>query len=362
MRHLAKRLSLAIMLSTGLSVSAADFKVSELATDLVHPWGMAFLPNGDAIVSERGAGIRILSADGKLSELLDGVPEAAIVGQGGYLGVAVDPNFNTNQKVYLCLSVEGDGGRGTEVHVGKLKDAAITMVEPVFIQSPKIDSAHHFGCRMVFKDAHLYISLGDRGSVKEQAQNTNNHIGSVVRLNLDGSVPSDNPFIEGEAPEIFTYGHRNVQGMVVHPETGDVWTHEHGPKGGDEINIRAKGNNYGGPSMTYGVNYNGSIITDETAMEGMQQPLTYWVPSIAPSGMAFYSGEQFPEWQGDLFVGSLKFRHLHHIKLKGNKVVSQHELLSDRDERIRDVVLGPDGSLYLLTDAPKGKILKLSKN
>jgi glucose/arabinose dehydrogenase len=341
---------------------ATQIKVEELASGLKHPWGMAFLPSGDALITERAGGVRLMSKNGQLSPAISGVPEAAVVGQGGLLGIAVDPDFNSNRHVYICMSVEGEGGRGSEVYKGTLNGASLQNVTQVFEMLPKVDSAHHFGCRIVFdNDGYMFISLGDRGSKKEESQNKDNHIGTVVRLNKDGSVPSDNPFLDGKAPEVFSYGHRNVQGMTLHPQTGEVWTHEHGPKGGDEINILGVGKNYGWPTITYGVNYNGSIITDKTEMDGMEQPLVKYVPSIAPSGMTFYTGDEFPEWKGDVFMGSLKFRHLHHVKMEDGKVVAQNELLTEREDRIRDVVQGPDGALYLLTDAPDGKVLKLTK-
>lgn len=351
----------AALLSATAGASATSIKVEEIASGLKNPWGIAFLPNGDSLITERSGGLRKLSKDGTLSGPILGLPEAAVVGQGGLLGLAVHPKFDQNQQVYVCLSIEGDGGRGSEVYRGELKGNALTNVKQIFEMSPKTDTAHHFGCRVVFdNDGFIYISLGDR-AMQDESQNKDNHIGTVVRLTDDGKVPSDNPFLQGKAPEVFTYGHRNVQGMTLHPESGKVWTHEHGPKGGDEINILTVSKNYGWPTITYGVNYNGTVITDKTAMEGMEQPLVKYVPSIAPSGMTFYTGDEFPEWKGDLFLGSLKFRYLHHVNMEDGKVVSQQELLKDRNERIRDVVQGPDGALYLLTDAPKGKVLRLTK-
>lgn len=351
----------ALMTTVSVNATATDIKVEELASGLKNPWSIAFLANGDALVTERAGGLRMLTKGAGLGPEITGLPEAAVVGQGGMLGVTLHPNFDENQWVYVCLSVEKAGVRGSEVHRGKLVGNTLQEVSEIFVALPKIDSAHHFGCRLQFdNDSKLFISLGDRTN-KEGSQSTDNHFGVVARVNDDGTVPSDNPFITGKAPEIFSYGHRNVQGMTLHPDNGQVWTHEHGPKGGDEVNILSKGANYGWPSITYGVNYNGSVITDKTEMDGMRQPLTYWVPSIAPSGMTFYTGNEFPEWKGNLLVGSLKFRYLNRMTMDGEKVLDQEALLKDRNERIRDVKQAPDGSIYLLTDGVKGKVLRLSK-
>lgn len=350
---------LAIMLSTQAHAKAS-FEVTEVASGLSHPWGMAFLPDGSALITERKGGLRHMTADGALSEVITGLPDAVDKGQGGMLGLAVHPDFANIPEVYVCLSVAGEGGVSSEVHKGILQNGALTNVTRVFEALPKVDTGFHFGCRITFDRAgDVFISLGDRGSFKEESQETDAHFGKVVRVTQSGEAVADNPFIDGVAPEIYTYGHRNVQGMTMHPQTGAIWTHEHGPKGGDEINILTKGDNYGWPTITYGVNYNGTIITDKTEMEGMRQPLTYWDPSIAPSGMTFYTGDAFPEWQGDLFIGSLKFRYLKHIEMQGDEIVSQQNLLEDLNYRIRDVVQGPDGNLYVLTDDADGKVLRI---
>lgn len=341
---------------------ATEIKVEELASGLKNPWGITFMNNGDALLTERAGGLRLLSKEGELSEAISGLPKVDVYGQGGMLGLALHPDFDENKWVYVCLSVAQGDDRGSEVHRGKLVGNKLEDVREIFVARPKINSARHFGCRLTFdNDKNLFISLGDRGSQQDQAQNTSNHFGVVVRVKDDGSVPSDNPFIDGQAPEIYSYGHRNVQGMTLHPTSGKIWTHEHGPKGGDEVNILEKGANYGWPEITYGVNYNDTVITDKTEMEGMRQPLTYWDPSIAPSGMVFYTGDEFPEWKGNLFVGALKFRYLNRMVMDGEKVLKQEELLKDRGERIRDVVQAPDGSLYLLTDDVNGKVLRLTK-
>lgn len=358
-QSLLSAVSGSLLLAAQVTV-ATEFQVTEVASGLKHPWGIAFLPDGSALITERTGGLRHMQLDGSLSDPILGLPEAVTKGQGGMLGLALHPDFANTQEVYVCLSIAGDGGQSSEVHKGKLVNGRLMDVTKVFTALPKVDSAFHFGCRVVFdKNADVFISLGDRGSFKERAQQTDAHFGKVVRVDQDGRPVADNPFIDGSAPEIYTFGHRNVQGMTMHPQTGAIWTHEHGPKGGDEINILSKGDNYGWPSITYGVNYNGTIITEDTEKEGMRQPLIYWDPSIAPSGMTFYSGDAFPDWQGDLFVGSLKFRYLKHLKMDGDKVVSQQNLLEDLGYRIRDVVQGLDGNLYVITDDSDGKVLKI---
>lgn len=224
-----------------------------------------------------------------------------------------------------------------------------------------LNNGYHFGCRVAFDDAgFLFITLGDRYSYLEEAQNPDNHFGTIVRIHPDGSVPKDNPFVNGDAPEVYSYGHRNVQGLTIHPKTRAVWAMEHGPKGGDEVNIIESGNNYGWPAITYGIDYTGAIISDKTEQEGMEQPIVYWTPSIAPSGMAFYDGDKFPQWQGDLLVGSLKFRHLRRIKMEDGKPGEEIEYLKDIKERVRDVVIGPDGLIYVLTDDRNGKLIQVS--
>lgn len=366
MKHGIK-VAIATLLCVSFGAQASDNKltpkVTEYTSDLDSPWGLVFLPNNEALVTERSGKLVKLSANGEKLGYVTGLPEAVVKGQGGMLGITTHPDYASNQHVYVCLNVAGEGGSGSEVHMGTLDGLKLTNVKPVFVAQPKAETGFHFGCRVSFDNAHnLYVSLGDRSVGKELAQDTSVHFGKVIRVKDDGSIPSNNPFVGKDgADDVFTYGHRNVQGMTKHPVTGEIWTHEHGPKGGDEVNILSSGDNYGWPKITYGVNYNGTPITDKTAMDGMRQPLTFWDPSIAPSGMTFYTGEEFPEWHGNLFVGSLKFRHLRRLELNDdNEVLAQHELLRDRNERIRDVVQGPDGSLYVLIDSVNGKILKLS--
>ncbi|HIP79678.1 MAG TPA: PQQ-dependent sugar dehydrogenase, partial [Kiloniellaceae bacterium] len=280
---------------------------------------------------------------------------------GGLLDVAVHPDFAENGLIYLSYAGPGEGGASTEVARGRLDGMALQDVEVIFRATPKSGGTGHFGSRLVFdRDGKLFISLGDRRQIRE-SQNLGNHIGTVIRLNDDGSVPEDNPFLgqAGAQPEIYSYGHRNVQGMTLHPESGEIWSHEHGPRGGDELNLVKAGANYGWPVITYGIDYSGAIITDKTEAPGMEQPIVYWDPSIAPSGMAFYDGDKFPQWQGDLFIGALAHLHLRRLEMEGGQVVGQESLLTGLNERIRDVRNGPDGYLYVLTDSSNGQLLRL---
>lgn len=339
-----------------------SFRVVELAGGLEHPWGMTFLPDGRMLVTERPGRLRIVGKDGEISAPLKGLPEIVARGQGGLLDVALDPAFKENSLVYISYVGQDGDVTGTEVARGKLTDDALQNLKVIFRALPKMGSNHHFGSRLQFdREGRLFITLGDRGD-KDQAQQLDSHNGSIIRINADGSAPKDNPFVdrEGAKAEIYTYGNRNVQGLALHPVTGQVWAHEHGPQGGDEINILKPAVNYGWPVITYGRNYGiGTKIGEGTAKPGMEQPLYYWVPSIAPSGMAFYDGEAFPEWRGDLFVGALKDQMLVRLELKDGKIVDEERLLKDELGRIRDVNLGPDDLLYLLTDADNGKLVRL---
>ena len=338
------------------------FNVSIIAEGLQHPWGMAFLPDGSILVTERPGRLRIIS-DGKLqAEPISGLPSIVVIGQGGLLDVALHPDYQSNGWIYFSY-VTGNGGLiGTEVGRGKLKNNQITDWQTLFRLQPRSSASKHFGSRLVF-DRHnfLYITLGDRGE-RFRAQDLNDHAGSVIRLHDDGSIPHDNPFV-GQADkqaEIYSYGHRNIQGAALNPSTGKIWTHEHGPQGGDEINIINAGKNYGWPVITYGKEYgSGEDIGDGTHKKGMQQPLYFWVPSIAPSGMAFYDGDKFPAWQDNLFVGSLKFQLLVRLELDGTRIVNEQRLLKNKLGRIRDVETGPDGFIYLLTDQQDGKLVRL---
>lgn len=342
----------------------ARFRVEHLTGGLEHPWSLAFLPGGGFLVSERPGRLRRIEADGRLlDEPIGGLPEIRARGQGGLLDVALHPEFTTNNWVYLSYVEPGPGGMGTAVARGRLSGDRLLDTEVLFRMLPKSGNGRHFGSRLVFdRDGHLFITLGDRGD-RPRAQDLSDHAGSVIRLNEDGGVPADNPFVgrPDARPEIYSYGHRNIQGATLHPSTGQLWTHEHGPQGGDEINLPAPGVNYGWPVITYGVNYGiGTTIGEGTEKAGMAQPLHHWTPSIAPSGMAFYEGNRFPGWRGDLFVGSLKFQLLLRLELEDGRVVDEERLLEEELGRIRDVRQGPDGLLYLLTDASgDGQLVRL---
>ena len=341
----------------------ATFRVETLAEGLEHPWGLAHLPEGGILITERPGRLRLYKDGALQAEPVAGVPEVVARGQGGLLDVALHPDFADNGLVYLSYAGAGEGGANTEVARGRFDGTALDDLEVIFRAEPKVGGGNHFGSRLVFAgDGTLYVSLGDRYSHRREAQSLANHLGTVVRLNGDGSVPADNPFVgrDGARPEIFSYGHRNVQGLALHPETGEVWAHEHGPQGGDEVNVLKAGANYGWPAITYGIDYSGAIISDKQAAPGMEQPVVFWVPSIAPSGMAFYDGEVFPEWRGDLFVGALAHLHLRRLELDGREVTAQEELLAPLSARIRAVKTGPDGRLYLLTDSDDGRLLRLS--
>jgi glucose/arabinose dehydrogenase len=319
------------------------------------------LPDDSILVTERPGRVRIVREGVLDPEPIAGVPEVYASGQGGLLDVALDPDFAANRVIYLSYAAEGEDGNSTRLARAKLGEGRLEDLEVIFIAEPLVRSSKHFGSRLAFDaNGHLFITVGERGQ-GERAQDLADMNGSVIRLNPDGGVPDDNPFVgvAGARPEIYSYGHRNAQGLAIHPQTGIPWLHEHGARGGDEVNVVRPGVNYGWPVITYGIDYSGAPIGEGTHKDGMAQPIHYWVPSIAPSGMAFYDGDAFPNWRGDLFVGALRSELLVRLELDGENVVAEERLLEGTIGRIRDVEVGPDGCLYLLTDEPDGGLYRL---
>ncbi|MEX0951669.1 MAG: PQQ-dependent sugar dehydrogenase, partial [Gammaproteobacteria bacterium] len=337
-------------------------EIETLVSGLEHPWGMAFLPDGDLLVTEKPGRLRRIHKGELQPQAIQGIPAVSYTGQGGLLDVTLDPDFADNQIIYLSYSAAGEGGIGTEVMRAKLQDNRLQQVETIFTLQPKTSAGQHFGSRLLFMpDGTLLISLGDRGN-KDRAQDLNDHAGSLIRINTDGSVPADNPFVDRSdtRPGIYTWGNRNIQGMTLQPGTDRIWTSEHGPQGGDEINIMTAGTNYGWPVITYGVQYViGTSIGEGTKKPGMEQPRYYWDPSIAPAGMTFYGGDAFSKWRGNLFVAALKFGMLSRLVIDDATVVSEERLFEGQLPRIRDIHRGPDDYLYLLTDESDGKLLRL---
>ena len=341
-----------------------------VAQGLDHPWAVDFLPQGQFLITERPGRMRVVSASGQVSPPLAGVPAVAAGGQGGLLDVVTDTAFARNRRIFFCFSepaAAGARGNSTALARATLSEDARSLqdVKVIFSQRPKVDSSLHFGCRIVqAADGNLFLTLGDRYHRKDDAQKLDNHHGKIIRITPEGAVPPDNPFAKqpGALPEIWSYGHRNPQGATLGPD-GKLWMHEHGPQGGDEINQPQPGRNYGWPVITYGENYGGGKLGEGTAKAGMEQPLHYWVPSIAPSGVAFLTSARYgAAWQGSLFIGSLKFGTLHRLEVAGGKVQREEKLLQGNGERIRDVRQGPDGLLYMVTDSPQGRLLRLQPN
>ncbi len=334
-----------------------------VASGLEHPWSLAFLPDGRMLVTERPGRLRYVTMNGEVSDPIAGLPAIYAKGQGGLLDVALDPEFSANSTIYLSYAEPGDGDQnGTAVARAKLDGARLTDLKVIFRQQPKVASTHHFGSRLVFgRDGNLFVTLGERNSERDSAQDPGTHLGKIVRITKDGAVPPDNPFVgrDGALPEIWSLGHRNVQGATLDPATGRLWAVEHGPRGGDEINLPEAGRNYGWPVITYGTEYSGPAIGEGTAKPGLEQPLYYWVPSIATSGMTFYTSDVYPAWKGNLFVGALAAQLVARLEIGADGKVKSEQRIPV-GERVRDVRQGPDGALYLLTDEDAGRLLRLT--
>ncbi len=341
----------------------AEFQLVAVADGLASPWGLDFLPDGRLIITEWSGAVKIIDK-GAVSAPLTGAPAVLTrdVGNSGMLDVAVHPDFARNQFIYLCF-LHGDyESNVSRITRARLDGYVLRDLEVIFEGNDRSEEYHHSGCRLTWAEGGtLFATFGDRRHLPDEAQNRGSTTGSIIRIHDDGGIPADNPFPDdkGARPEIWAYGVRNVQGIAAHPETGALWFSEHGPLGGDEINILRRGANYGWPIATYGIDYDGTVITDNVELDGIQGPLTYWRPSTAPSGLAFYTGDQFPHWRGDLFMGSLGDRRLIRMELRGDRILFQEQLLTELDERIRDVRMGPDGFLYIVTDANPGGIYRL---
>lgn len=331
-----------------------NFSIDTLATDLQNPWGLEFLPDGKILICERPGRLRLFQ-NNRLSPVpVENLPEVWAHGQGGLLDVAIHPDYDQNGWIYLAYAAKGQGNRGNlAISRARLDGNRLMDIEEIFHGQPHTSARVHFGTRLVFdEERFLFFAIGDRGE-SGNAQKLDNHNGKVLRIHSDGRVPNDNPFVdqEGALSEIWTYGNRNIQGMQFHPETGELWAHEHGPKGGDEINIIKKGANYGWPEATFGVNYDGSVISDKTTLEGVEDPIFHWTPSIAPCGMDFVTSDLYPEWKNNILVGALAGQHIHRVELEGEQVIHTEKLL-EGFARFRAIHQGPDGYLYVLTESP----------
>jgi glucose/arabinose dehydrogenase len=346
--------------------SAGALELRRIASGLEHPWGLAFLPDGRTLVTERPGRIRIVTPQGQLSPPLGDVPKVWASGQGGLHDIALDRGFAHNAALYVCYAERADNGGRTAVARATFVDGAapkLDKVKVIFRQDGPLSSGNHFGCRIAqAPDGNLFVALGDHFSHRDQAQNLQNHLGKLIRITPDGKAPADNPFVgrSNAKPEIWSFGHRNPQSLAFNPASGALWEIEHGPRGGDGVNIIGKGRNYGWPVIGFGIDYSGAKIHDSTAKDGMEQPVKVWVPSIAPSGMAFYQGALFPNWKGSLFAGALAGQMLVRLSLDGDRVSGEERLLQDLRERIRDVSEGPDGALWLLTDSDNGSLLRVA--
>jgi glucose/arabinose dehydrogenase len=347
-----------------MSSELYQLRVKTIAAGLEHPWGLAFLPERRLLVTERPGRMRLIDARGTLSAPLRGLPQVAAVGQGGLLDVVLAPDFSQSRRIYFSFAEPRDGGNGTSVARARLGDDELTDVEVIFRQVPAVASSGHFGSRLVFaRDGSLFVTLGER-QLKHftiRAQDLETHFGKIVRIKPDGAAAPDNPFltVPGARPEIWSYGHRNVQGAALHPDTGELWTTEHGPKGGDELNRSKAGANYGWPLVTFGIAYNGDKLGVGEQRAGIEPPVHHWAPSIGTTGLTFYTGNRFAKWRGQLFAGGL-YGMVVRLEVRDNRVVHEERLLTQLNQRIRDVREGPDGLLYVLTDSASGEVLSVS--
>jgi len=344
--------------------STGPIQVETVVDGLQHPWALAFLPDGRMLVTERAGRIRVITPDGKMSPPVAGLPKVFARSQGGLLDVVVDRGFSQNRTIYFCYAEPFGSGARTALARARLADEPyIENLRVIFRQEGPPSTGNHFGCRIVqMPDNNLFLTMGDHFTPRDEAQNLANHLGKIVRIAPDGSVPNDNPFTgrRGAKPEIWSYGHRNSQGAALNPSSGKLWMHEHGPRGGDEINIPQAGKNYGWPVIGFGIDYSGAKIHEGTSKPGMEQPIRQWTPVIAPSGMAFYTADLFPQWKNNLFIGGLASQALVRLELDGEQVTKEERLLQDMRQRIRDVRVGPDGALWLLTDSANGQLLRLT--
>lgn len=342
---------------------AADYEVETVAQGLEHPWSLAFLPDGRMLVTERAGRLRVIADGELLPEPVAGVPEAYVADQGGLMEVLPAPDFEDSRLLYLSLADGQRGATATRVVRGQLDGNRLTEVEEIFRATPERGTAVHYGGRMLWlPDGTLVIGLGDGFNYREQAQNLDSHTGTIVRIHADGSIPTDNPFVDapGALPEIYSHGHRNVQGLVYDAANDRIWQHEHGPRGGDKLNLLAAGNNYGWPITSFAPNYDGAIISPHTHLPGVTAPVRTWTPALAPAGMALYEGDRFPDWQGNLLIAGLASRDLTRLVLDGEEVVEEERLLTELNRRLRDVREGPDGAVYVLTDHADGEVLRVT--
>ncbi|WP_211315744.1 PQQ-dependent sugar dehydrogenase [Isoalcanivorax indicus] len=359
-RHLAW---LGGVLLLSAPAQAADYHVETVADGLAHPWSLAFLPDGRLLVTERAGHLRLIEADGSLREApVSGVPEAFVSGQAGLKDVVLAPDFEDSRELFISYACGTRRANGTCLARGRWQDDSFAEVEVIFRASPNKTGDAHYGARLAFlPDDTLVLTLGDGFDYREAAQEPGSHIGKTVRLHRDGSVPDDNPFVghEGVLPEIYTLGHRNPQAIVYDAEGDRLLAHEHGPRGGDEINLLEPGKNYGWPLVTHGKDYTGARITPFESLPGFEPPLLDWTPSIAPAGMTLYRGELFPDWDGQLLVAALAGKRVHRVVLENGAARDVEQLFGELNERFRDVRTGPDGAVYLLTDSPQGRVLRV---